>query len=136
MIRYVVCCRFANPIIYELQLRQKSHARSIGVTHATSANSVSASKNGATSKSATLGPVRYRSSRQPLSPSPSHSIRGHSLVSITQGHVAGTSLPLGRKASVRFDEVEGEEDFESAHRDLQSLPTDFVIRAASILQIL
>lgn len=95
------------------------------MTHATSTNSVSASKNGATSKSATLGPVRYRSSRQPLSPSPSHSIRGHSLVSITQGHVAGTSLPLGRKASVRFDEVEGEEDFESAHRDLQSLPTDF-----------
>lgn len=69
--------------------------------------------------------MRYQSNRHALSPSPSHQdFSAHPLVSITQGHVAGTSLP-GRKGIGRYNEVEGEDDLEGAPRDLHSLPTDF-----------
>ena len=103
-------------------MRQKSHSRNIGVTHAATFNSLLTSKDGPSSKSATLGPssLRFSSSRHTISPSS----QGQSLVSITQGHVAGTSLPLGRKRSGRYDEAEKDDDFEGA-QDLQPLPTDF-----------
>lgn len=69
--------------------------------------------------------MRYQSSRHTLPASPScQDIRGHSLISIPQGHVAGTSLPVGRKRSGRYDDMDGDDDFEST-QDLQSLPTDF-----------
>lgn len=107
-----------------LQLRQKSHSRNIGVTHATTFNSSSPSKDGPTLKSATLGPSSLRYNARHAIPPLSQDVRGHSLVSITQGHVAGSSLPLGRKRSGGYDETEKEEDFEST-QDLQPLPTDF-----------
>lgn len=44
-------------------------------------------------------------------------------MSIAQGHTVGASLPLGRKRSTGYDEMEGD-DFENTP-DLQSLPTDF-----------
>lgn len=110
------------------KLRQKSHARNIGVTHASSVTSLLSTKDTSVAKSATLGPsrVRYPSSRRALSPSSPHDdYRGHPLISITQGHVAGTSVPLNRKGNGRFDEMDGDDDFSASRRDLQALPTDF-----------
>lgn len=108
------------------KLRQKSHARNIGVTHASSpTNSLSAFKDSPTSKSATLGPshIRYPSAHHSLANT--EEFRGHPLISITQGHVAGTSLPLGRKVGGKYDDVERDDDFNGAERDLHALPTDF-----------
>ncbi len=40
--------------------------------------------------------------------------------------MVSASLALGRKRPGKYDEMDGEEDFEgSMQRDLQALPTDF-----------
>lgn len=105
------------------QLRQKSHTRNIGVTG--SLSTVPYTRDPVFSKSATIGPnTSLHSLSRPSPSTSSQDFRGHSLMSITQGHSVEMSVPLGRKMPAKAEEMDDEEDDNSNHI-LRPVPTDF-----------